>query len=62
LPGIPSAVEVKKNGIELGDMNAKLLQKIEELTIHLFVKDKQMNEMKAMNEAYERRLQALEKK
>lgn len=35
LPGIPSAAEVKVNGIELGDMNAKLLQKIEELTLHL---------------------------
>jgi hypothetical protein len=35
LPGIPSAQEVKANGIDLGDMNAKLLQKIEELTLHL---------------------------
>ena len=28
LPNIPSASEVEKNGIELGDMNAKLLEKI----------------------------------
>ncbi|TKC02815.1 hypothetical protein [Pedobacter frigoris] len=35
LPGIPSAIEVKANGVDLGDMNAKLLQKIEELTLHL---------------------------
>lgn len=35
LPGIPSASEVKANGIDLGEMNAKLLQKIEELTLHL---------------------------
>ncbi|HMI05190.1 MAG TPA: hypothetical protein VK541_22070 [Pedobacter sp.] len=35
LPGIPSAAEVEKNGIELGDMNKKLLQKIEELTLYL---------------------------
>nr|WP_068892580.1 tail fiber protein [Pedobacter panaciterrae] len=35
LPGIPSAEEVKANGIDLGEMNAKLLQKIEELTLHL---------------------------
>ncbi|ACU03277.1 hypothetical protein [Pedobacter heparinus] len=34
LPGIPSAEEVKANGIDLGEMNAKLLQKIEELTLH----------------------------
>lgn len=35
LPGIPSAGEVEKNGVELGDMNKKLLQKIEELTLYL---------------------------
>jgi hypothetical protein len=35
LPGIPSAAEVEKNGIELGDMNKKLLQKIEELTLYV---------------------------
>ncbi|SMC75327.1 hypothetical protein [Pedobacter africanus] len=39
LPGIPSAAEVKANGIDLGEMNAKLLQKIEELTLHLIEKD-----------------------
>lgn len=40
LPGIPSAQEVKQNGIELGEMNKLLLQKIEELTLHLIEKDK----------------------
>ena len=42
LPGIPSAAEVKANGIELGEMNAKLLHKIEELTLHL-IKQDEMN-------------------
>jgi hypothetical protein len=41
LPGIPSAAEVKANGIDLGEMNAKLLQKIEELTLHLIEMKKQ---------------------
>lgn len=40
LPGIPSAAEVKTNGIDLGEMNAKLLQKIEELTLHLIQQNK----------------------
>jgi hypothetical protein len=40
LPGIPSAEEVKANGIDLGEMNAKLLQKIEELTLHLITQSK----------------------
>lgn len=35
LPGIPSSEEVIENGIELGEMQAKLLQKIEELTLYM---------------------------
>lgn len=44
LPGIPAAEEVKANGIDLGEMNAKLLQKIEELTLHLIGMEKQLKE------------------
>ncbi|WP_285060240.1 hypothetical protein [Pedobacter ginsengisoli] len=44
LPGIPSATEVENNGIELGDMNKKLLQKIEELTLYLIRLNKVVNE------------------
>ncbi|MEX0275124.1 MAG: fibronectin type III domain-containing protein [Flavobacteriaceae bacterium] len=33
LPNIPSAAEVKANGLELGEMNRLLLEKIEELTL-----------------------------
>lgn len=35
LPGIPSAAEVRLNGLDLGEMNAKLLLKIEELTLYI---------------------------
>ena len=34
LPGIPSAQEVAEHGISMGEMQAKLLAKIEELTLH----------------------------
>lgn len=47
LPGIPSAEEVAANGVAVGDMNAKLLEKIEELTLHLI---KQSSEIEAMQE------------
>lgn len=47
LPGIPSAEEVKSNGINVGEMNAKLLQKIEELTLYLLQQQKEINELKA---------------
>ncbi len=40
LPGIPSAQEVEKEGIALGGMSAKLLQKIEELTLHIIAQEK----------------------
>jgi hypothetical protein len=34
LPEIPSAAEIGENGLDLGEMNMKLLKKIEELTLH----------------------------
>jgi hypothetical protein len=46
LPGIPSAAEVEKNGIELGDMNKRLLQKIEELTLYLIEQKKEIDALK----------------
>jgi len=48
LPGIPSVEDVKVNGVDLGDMNSKLLQKIEELTLHLIEKEKELNNQKQL--------------
>lgn len=36
LPDIPSAEEVKEKGMGVGEMEAKLLAKVEELTLHRF--------------------------
>lgn len=44
LPEIPSATEAEKDGINLGEMNAKLLKKIEELTLYLISLDKKVEE------------------
>jgi hypothetical protein len=44
LPEIPSEKEVKKNGINIGEMNAKLLQKIEELTLYAIAQNKRIEE------------------
>jgi len=46
LPEVPSAAEVAENGIKVGEMNALLLKKIEELTLHLIEKDKEISELK----------------
>ena len=48
LQNIPSAMEVELNGIMLGEMNAKLLQKIEELTLYAIQQEKKI--MKLENE------------
>jgi hypothetical protein len=42
LPEMPSAKEAEANGIALGEMNKILLKKIEELTLYLIEKDKQL--------------------
>jgi hypothetical protein len=42
LENIPSEEEVLKNGISLGEMNAKLLQKIEELTLYAIDQEKKI--------------------
>ena len=39
LPNIPSAKEMETDGIQLGEMNMKLLEKIEELTLYLIEKE-----------------------
>ncbi|MCK9312319.1 MAG: hypothetical protein M0P26_08590, partial [Bacteroidales bacterium] len=41
LPDIPSATEVKENGMSLVDMQVKLLQKIEELTLYMIDQQKE---------------------
>jgi hypothetical protein len=42
LKNIPSEEEALKNGISLGEMNAKLLQKIEELTLYMIEVNKKV--------------------
>jgi hypothetical protein len=70
LPEIPNAKEVATNGIELGEMNAKLLKKVEELTLYIIQQEKKMesqqashakayNELKAELEAIKKQLAKL---
>lgn len=47
LKDIPSAAEVEEEGIELGEMNKLLLQKIEELTLYTIELNKQVQELKS---------------
>ena len=49
LPGIPSALEVKKEGLELGEMNRKLLEKVEELTLYMIEMNKRIDSLEKEN-------------
>ena len=67
LPNMPSAAEVEENGYDLGTMNAKLLEKIEELTLHLINEHKRIDQIidentsiKEANAMLQRRIEALE--
>jgi hypothetical protein len=46
LPGIPSAAEVVENGVGLGEMQSKLLAKIEELTLHMIEAERENQELR----------------
>ena len=55
LPDVPSAAEVKKDGLDLGDNQAALLKKIEELTLYIIEQNKRL-------EMQDKRLNVLESK
>tara|TARA_R110000796_G_scaffold71409_2_gene161964 strand:+ start:15888 stop:16679 length:792 start_codon:yes stop_codon:yes gene_type:complete len=57
LKDIPSAKEVAENGIFLGEMDSKLLQKIEELTLYTIQQQKEIERLKLI----EKRLSEIEK-
>ncbi|MBO9204678.1 MULTISPECIES: hypothetical protein [Niastella] len=48
LPEVVSAEEVEKNGVDVGDNQATLLKKIEELTLYVIEQDKKIKEMEAL--------------
>ncbi len=50
LPNIPSAKEVEENGVNLGEMNKKLLEKVEELTLYVIELNKEVEKLKAKKE------------
>lgn len=45
LPNVPSEKEVMENGVNLGDMNAILLEKIEELTLYVIELKKDIDKL-----------------
>ena len=46
LPEMPSAAVVSKNGLNMGEMQNKLLQKVEELTLYVIEQQKEIEQLK----------------
>jgi hypothetical protein len=46
LPNIQSAAEIEKDGISVGDMQKRMMEKIEELTLYVIELQKQVDELK----------------
>jgi hypothetical protein len=62
LPDVPSEAEIKEKGIDMEQMNATLLKKVEELTLYLIDIKKENIEMKKQNDTLLKRVENLEKK
>ncbi len=61
LPDIPTEAEVKEKGVSLGDMQAKLLAKIEELTLHMIQAEERNDRLENQNRGLRERIARLEK-
>ncbi|GAB3959090.1 hypothetical protein GCM10028805_54540 [Spirosoma harenae] len=62
LPGIPSATEMVKQGNDLHQTDAKLLAKIEELTLYSIQQDKKIAVLQGTKQQDQQKIQALEQK
>jgi len=64
LPEIPSAKEMQTNGMSVGEINTKLLQKVEELTLYAIAQQKRIDQLECQqtkSEQQEARIATLEK-
>ena len=61
LPSIPTAAEVEQNGVSLGEMQKKLLEKVEELTLYTIELKKENIEQEKQNAALQKQLAEQEK-
>lgn len=60
LPGVPSAEEIATGGLEVGAMQARTMEKIEELTLYVLDLNRELKSVKKENAALKQRLAALE--
>ncbi len=61
LPDIPSEAEVKAKGVSLGEMQSKLLAKVEELTLHMIEEHDRNTRLEQQNRDLQQRIARLER-
>jgi hypothetical protein len=61
LIGVPSAKEIEKQGLGLGEMNLRLLKKIEELTLYVLRQDRSIEKGRLQNARQQAELSLLKK-
>lgn len=54
LPGIPTAADVQKNGLDLAATEAKLLEKIEQLTLYTIQLQQEVDSLSSQNDKFAR--------
>ena len=62
LPEVPSARELKANGIDLGVMNMLLLKKVEELTLHIIAQGKEVEKLNEKVAGQQKEIELLKSK
>lgn len=60
LPNVPTAKEVVENGINVAEMDAKLLEKIEELTLYSIEQNKRIKKLQEENSELKKQTQKIE--
>jgi hypothetical protein len=62
LPGVPSAAEISRDGLSVGDIQATLMKKIEELTLYNIQQEKRIDQQNELLAAQSKLLKLLEQK
>lgn len=60
LPGVPAAAQVEQNGISIGVMQKRMMEKIEELTLYSIEQNRRLAQQELKIRALEERLQQME--
>ena len=47
LPGVPAEAELRAEGLDLAEMNLRLLEKVEELTLYTIAQEKRLRKLEA---------------